>query len=107
MTDCPIRRDGADLFVEVRLTPRGGADRIDGIKGLSDGRQVVAARVKAIPEDGKANTAIATLLATTAGLPKSAGTVVSGATARVKTVRLAGADLRSEQLLKIACGLPS
>lgn len=105
MTEGPIRRDGADLTIEVRLTPRGGADRIDGIKELSDGRQVVAARVKAIPEDGKANAAIAALLATTAGLPKSAAAVVSGTTSRVKTVRLKGADTRSEQQLKVACGL--
>lgn len=105
MNEGPIRRDGADLIVEVRLTPRGGADRIDGIKELSDGRQVVAARVKAIPEDGKANAAIAALLATAAGLPKSAGSVVSGATARVKLIRLADANPKSEDRLKIACGL--
>ncbi len=105
MTGAPIRRDGADLLVEVRLTPRGGADRIDGTKALSDGRAVVAARVKAVPEDGKANAAVAALLAATAGLPKSAGAVVSGPTARRKTIRLTNAGAEAETRLREACGL--
>ena len=105
MTGAPIRRDGDDLLVEVRLTPRGGADRIDGTKALSDGRTVVAARVKAVPEDGKANAAVAALLAATAGLPKSAGAVVSGPTARLKTIRLTNAGAEAETRLMEACGL--
>lgn len=105
MTGAPIRRDGADLLVEVRLTPRGGADRIDGTKALSDGRAVVAARVKAVPEDGKANAAVAALLAATAGLPKSAGAVVSGPTSRLKTIRLTNAGAEAEARLREACGL--
>ena len=107
MADAPIRRDGADLVVEVRLTPRGGTDRIDGVKTLSDGRTVVAARVKAVPEDGKANAAVAALMATTAGLPKSAAAVVSGSTARLKAIRLSGANDEAEARLKTACGLPA
>ena len=107
MADTPIRRDGADLLVEVRLTPRGGSDRIDGVKALSDGRAVVAARVKAVPEDGKANAAVAALLAAVAGLPKSASAIVSGPTARLKTIRLSGADAEAEARLRTACGLPA
>ena len=107
MADTPIRRNGADLLVEVRLTPRGGADRIDGVKALSDGRPVIAARVRSVPEDGKANAAVAALMAMTAGLPKSAGAVVSGSTARLKTVRLTGANAEAEARLKAACGLPT
>lgn len=107
MADVPIFRHGADLLVEVRLTPRGGSDRIDGLKALSDGRMVVAARVKTVPEDGKANAAVAALLAVAAGLPKSASAVVSGPTARLKTIRLSGADAESEARLRAACGLPS
>ncbi|WP_370676365.1 DUF167 family protein [Pleomorphomonas sp. PLEO] len=107
MAEAPIRRDGANLLVEVRLTPRGGSDRIDGTKALSDGRTVVAARVKVVPEDGKANAAVAALMAAAAGLPKSAGTVVSGSTARLKTIRLTGADAEAEARLRAACGLHS
>ncbi|MBS1183777.1 MAG: hypothetical protein H6Q99_3657 [Proteobacteria bacterium] len=104
MADTPIRRNGSDLLVEVRLTPRGGRDRIDGMKTLSDGRTVVAARVKAVPEDGKANAAVAALLAAAAGLPKSAAAVVSGPTARLKTIRLTGASAEAEARLRAACG---
>ncbi len=106
MADGPIRRDGADLLVDVRLTPRGGSDRLDGVKALSDGRSVVAARVRAVPEDGKANAAVAALLAAAAGLPKSAAAVVSGSTARLKTIRLAAAGPDAEARLRAACGLP-
>jgi uncharacterized protein YggU (UPF0235/DUF167 family) len=106
MTDGPLRREGSNLLIEVRLTPRGGTDRIDGTKMLSDGRAVVAARVKAVPEDGKANAAVVALMATAAGLPKSSGSVVSGSTARLKTIRLTGADMEAETRLKLACGLP-
>ena len=105
MADTPIRRDGADLLVEVRLTPRGAADRIDGLKALSDGRIVVAARVKAVPEDGKANAAAAALMAAAAGLPKSAAAVVSGSTARLKTIRLTDARADAEARLRTACGI--
>ncbi|WP_026790814.1 DUF167 family protein [Pleomorphomonas oryzae] len=107
MADAPIRRDGADLLIDVRLTPRGGSDCIDGTKALSDGRTVIAARVKAVPEDGKANAAVASLIAAAAGLPKSAGLVVSGSTARLKVIRLAHADTDAEARLKAACGLAS
>lgn len=86
----PFRTVGADLLVDLRLTPRAGRDGFDGVKTLSDGRAVVAARVRAIPEDGKANAAVEALVAAAAGLPKSAAAVVAGATARVKTVRLSG-----------------
>ncbi len=86
----PVRIEGDDLMVDVRLTPRAGRDGFDGPKALSDGRTVVAARVRAVPEDGKANAALEALVASAAGLPKSAAKVVAGATARVKTVRLTG-----------------
>ena len=88
MTDGPIRRDGADLLVDVRLTPRGGSDRLDGVKALSDGRSVVAARVRAVPEDGKANAAVVKLLAKAMGVAKSRLALLRGATARDKVFRL-------------------
>ena len=88
MADGPIRRDGADLLVDVRLTPRGGTDRLDGLKALSDGRSVVAARVRAVPEDGKANAAVVKLLAKALGVAKSRLVLLRGATSRDKLFRL-------------------
>ncbi len=45
----------------------------------------------AVPDKGKANAAVIALLAKALGVPKSAITLVSGDTARQKTVRVAGA----------------
>ena len=54
------------------------------------GRAFLKARVRAVPEDGKANAALLKLLARTIGVPKSAVTLVAGHTSRVKTLRLTG-----------------
>lgn len=81
---------GEALLLKVRLTPNGGADRIDGPRDLSDGSSVLAARVRAIPEDGAANEALVRLVAGVAGAPKSRVSVVAGQTARIKTVRIEG-----------------
>ena len=43
-----------------------------------------------MPEKGAANAALEKLLASSLGLPKSAVSVVAGATSRLKTVRLSG-----------------
>lgn len=93
-----LRIDGPDLLVDVRLTPRAGRDGLDGLKTLSDGRAVVAARVRAVPEDGRANAALEALLAEAAGLPKSSARVVAGPTSRLKTVRIAGGADRADRI---------
>jgi uncharacterized protein len=69
----------------VRVTPRGGADRVDGVV---DG--VLRARVAAAPVDGAANEALCRLLARELGVPRSGVRVAAGATARVKTVEVDG-----------------
>lgn len=99
-----IRRVEDDLLVDVRLTPKGGRDRIDGVGVLSDGRPVILARVRTPPEDGKANAALIVLIAAAAGLPKSAASLASGATSRLKTVRLENADTDAERRLRDAVG---
>ena len=48
--------------MRVRLTPRASKDGIDGLKEIADGA-CVQARVRAVPEDGKANAALLELLA--------------------------------------------
>ena len=75
--------------MRVRLTPRASKDAVDGVKGAPDGAYVQA-RVRAVPEDGKANTALIELLAKTVGLAKSSLTISTGAASRLKTVHVAG-----------------
>ena len=78
------------LILHVRLTPKGGRDAIEGVETAADGRSHLKARVRAIPEDGKANAALEALLAKQAGLPRSAVSVIAGQTARLKQVELKG-----------------
>ena len=85
------RPDGEDaVLVDIRLTPKSAADRIDGMVTDAAGRAFLKARVRAVPEDGKANAALLKLLAETIGVPKSAVTLVAGHTSRMKTLRLTG-----------------
>ena len=68
----------------VRLTPRGGADRVDGVG--EDG--VLRARVAAPPVDGAANEALCRLLARELGVARGAVRVVAGAAGRRKLVEV-------------------
>ena len=74
----------------MRLTPNGGRDTIDAVERDADGAAYLKARVTAVPEKGKANKALITLIAKTLKLPKSAITVISGDTARKKILRIDG-----------------
>lgn len=91
MTALPLRRlaDGG-VAVTVRVTPKGGATRIDGLGADADGRSFLKLRVKDVPEKGKANAAVVKLLAKAWGLPPSALEIAAGETGRVKTVVLRG-----------------
>ena len=85
---CRRRADGLDLH--VRLTPRSARDAVEGLDTAADGRSHLKARVRAVPEDGKANKALVRLVARELGLPASAIAIVAGETARLKTLRLHG-----------------
>lgn len=87
--DC-YRSDGRAVILSVRLTPKSSRNAVDGVSKLSDGRSVAVARVNALPADGAANKALCTLMAKTFKVPKSAVTVVSGHTSRLKQVRIEG-----------------
>ena len=86
-------RRRAAAAVAVRLTPRGGADLIDGV---ADG--MLRARVRAPAVDGAANEALLELLARELGIAPSRLSIVRGATERRKVVRVEGLD--PERLLE-------
>ena len=79
------------IVLTVRLTPRADRDSIAGIGEFGDGQIVAQARVRAPPADGAANKALVALLAKIFHRPKSAIELVSGASARIKHLRIAGA----------------
>ena len=72
----------------VRLTARGGIDRIDGVG--ADG--VLRARVAAAPVDDAANRALVRLVAGELGVAASSVRIVGGATSRRKTLAVSGLD---------------
>ena len=74
----------------VRLTPKGGRDAIEGIEQRADGRTVLKARVRAAPSEGEANAALQALLARALAVPARDVSLVTGATGRIKRLRIAG-----------------
>jgi uncharacterized protein (TIGR00251 family) len=78
------------VFVDVRLTPRGGRHAIEGIESRADGRAVVKARVRAAPSEGEANDALCRLLARALDVAPRNVTIATGATARIKRVMIKG-----------------
>jgi uncharacterized protein YggU (UPF0235/DUF167 family) len=84
-----VTPDGITLA--VRLTPKGGRDAIDGIEALADGGWVLKARVRVAASDGAANAALIGLIAQALGVARRDVSLVAGATARLKRLKIAGA----------------
>lgn len=71
--------------IDVRLTPRGGRDHIDGWDG-----DVLRVRVAAPPAEGRANEAMLRLVAKALGVPPSRLTLAAGTQSRTKVVEVDG-----------------
>jgi uncharacterized protein YggU (UPF0235/DUF167 family) len=71
----------------VRLTPRGGVDRVDGVVN-----GMLQVRVAAPPVAGAANDALVRLLARELRVPRSTIALQSGAGARIKSLSIEGSD---------------
>lgn len=80
--------------LRIRLTPKGGADRIDGRGRDADGNVFLKVRVRAAPENNEANRALETLIAKAFGLAKGKVRVIRGHTSRIKVVEIEGASDR-------------
>ncbi|MBL8544124.1 MAG: DUF167 domain-containing protein [Hyphomonadaceae bacterium] len=77
--------------LRVRLTPSGGADRIDGAVRDESGLYLKA-RVRVAPENNEANRALEALIAKAFGVAKSKVSVARGHTARIKVLEIEGAS---------------
>ena len=88
--DTPLTAAADGVRVAVRLSPRGRADRLDGIARLADGAAVLKAAVTAPPADGRANDALLRLLAREWGVPRRDLAIVGGQKSRSKTIHVAG-----------------
>lgn len=78
--------------LRVRLTPKSACDAIEGVETLSDGTPVLKVRVRAVPEDGKANTALIALIAKALSVRKGDVSLAGGSTSRLKTIVIATPD---------------
>jgi uncharacterized protein YggU (UPF0235/DUF167 family) len=81
-----IDRSRASTRFAVRLMPRGGADRVDGVS--EEG--VLQARVAAPAVGGAANAALLRLLADELDVSRSSVRLVAGATGRHKLIMVDG-----------------
>jgi uncharacterized protein len=93
------------IMVAVRLTPKGGRDAIDGIEALADGRAVLKARVRAAASDDQANEALMGLIAKALGVARRDVSLASGATARLKRLKVAGTGVALATALENICAI--
>ncbi|TMK07377.1 MAG: DUF167 domain-containing protein [Alphaproteobacteria bacterium] len=93
------------VVVTVRLTPRGGRDAIDGVAQLADGRSVLKVRVRAAASEGEANAALMKLIAKTLGVAGRDVSLVAGASARLKHLRISGAGATLAATLEKICAM--
>jgi uncharacterized protein (TIGR00251 family) len=84
-----FRADSEGLLITVRVSPKASRDAIVGVMATPEGHALKIA-VTAPPDKGKANAAVAALLAKTMGIAKSSVVIVVGETDRRKIVRISG-----------------
>ena len=77
------------MLLPVRLTPKSSRDEVAGIED-HDGEAVLKARVRAVPEAGRANDALAALIARWLGVPRSTVSIAQGGKSRLKHVAVSG-----------------
>lgn len=89
MTGVCWRETDGGLLLDVRATPKSSRDAVTGVH--DDGERLrLAVSVRAVPDKGAANIAVIATVARWLKLPKSAITLASGGTSRLKTLALAG-----------------
>ncbi len=84
-----LRVGEGEITLAVRVTPNARADAFAGIREGAGGA-ALSLKVRAVPEDGRANRAVEALIAKRLKVPKSDVTVASGTTSRLKTIKVAG-----------------
>jgi uncharacterized protein YggU (UPF0235/DUF167 family) len=82
----PIDSTNVSARFAVRLIPRGGADRVDGVSDEG----VLQARVSAPAVSGAANAALVRLVAEELDVSRSSVRLVAGATGRLKLIMVDG-----------------
>lgn len=95
----PIRVAPPGVLVDLRVTPNGGGNRVDGLAHDATGRLFLKVRVSAAPEKGKANAAVIKLLSKEWALPRSTCAIVAGELDRNKVLAISGDGTRLQVAL--------
>jgi uncharacterized protein (TIGR00251 family) len=93
-----IRAGKNGVVLKVRLSPKSSRDEIAGVEDYA-GEMVLKARVRAVPEGGRANAALTTLIARWLGLPPTSVSIVRGGKSRLKEIAIDGDDATLAQLI--------
>lgn len=101
-----LQRVADGVRLRLRVKPGASREAVLGLSVLASGEGVVTVSLHAVAEGGKANAALAGLLAKTWRLPKSAVTLASGAAARTKLVHVAAEGEGLARILDWYAGLP-
>ncbi|WP_375684353.1 MULTISPECIES: DUF167 domain-containing protein [unclassified Bartonella] len=76
--------DENNLILFVYLIPKSSVDKIIGVECRDGEKQYLVIRLRAVPEDGKANKALIKFLAKQWKIPSSSISLKSGAISRYK-----------------------
>jgi uncharacterized protein (TIGR00251 family) len=94
----PWRAAKGGLTLTVRVSPKASRDDIDGLADTPEG-PAVKVRVRAVPDEGKANAAVETVVARWLGVPAGRVTVARGHKSRVKMLEIGGETATLEALV--------
>ena len=100
----PYSMNDSGIRLAIRLTPKASHASINGMARTNDGQAYVKATVTAPAEGGKANRALLKLLARELRQPASTMHIASGATARQKSIQIAGNPANLKKRLELFCG---
>jgi uncharacterized protein YggU (UPF0235/DUF167 family) len=83
-----LKEKAGKTYLTVKVTPRGSANKIQGIERDLFGDIVVKVMVTAIPDKGEANKAVLEELSKQLKIPKSSICIISGHKARIKVLTI-------------------
>jgi len=107
-SEAPFAAAADGVRLQIRLTPRARANRIDGVIRAADGIAVLKVSVAAPPAENRANDALIALLAKEWGVSPRDLTLVGGAKSRNKLVHIAGEpQLLLKRLTAALAALPA
>jgi len=96
----PFTLDATGATLTIRATPKASKTAVTGVVALEGDATALGLRVAAPPVDGAANDEVVRFVARQLRVGRSAVTLVSGQTGRVKRVRVEGDVVPLEAALR-------